>query len=325
MKSTGMCICSVSGIPKSEYVFELTDVETNVKNLHAGYDSIVAIKGGTDFQMIITLSPQRYKWSNVYLEGKCGFVDNSLNKAILRVAIEQFVETYSNVTYYPAYEIVIDELRQYETLSGYDYLHVNRNTTPKYVVKRFLLSYAGEDVVNQLPLLDDLHMLMHTFAKDVAHNADLKAPYYRNKVREFLAEAEDVIGDAEWNMLLADILYGATVRTGIPDAFMKFWTILQSRLADKHSSFMIWGVGGRYKEYFSSFVRSGAFLMDFKGLVDSNPAVVGTEVDGHLVHSPEEIAQIKPDLILSASAFHDQIVKQAKRIYPEATVRYYGF
>ncbi len=220
---------------------------------------------------------------------------------------------------------MIDELRHFETLSGYDYLHINRDTTPAYVVKRFLLSYASEAVIDQLPLLDDLGMLIHTMNKDEAHNADVTAPYYRDKVKEFVSTAKDTVLDADWNMLLAERLYGAAVRVGTPEQFMTFWTVSQRRLAEKYSSFMIWGVGGRYQDFFAPFVKSGEFSMNFLGFVDSNEAVVGTEIDGHRVHHPDEISAIKPDLILSATTFFGQISKQAKALCPGVDLLQYNF
>lgn len=317
MNTTGVCVSAVSGISKSEYAFEQTDVATNVKNLHTVYDSIVKVKGDNNFKMVVTLSPQRYKWSADLLEGKCGFTDNCLSKSILRVAIEQFVGAHANIIYFPSFEIVIDELRNYETLSGYDFLHINSDYTPSYVVKRFLLAYADESVVNQLALLDKLRGYIHTMSKDQAHNANLKCAYYRNKLKDLIEEAEETIGDAAWNMLLAQKFYGVAVSVGAPELFMRYWSILQDRLSEKYSSFMIWGVGGRYRDYFAPFIKSGEFAMDFLGFADSNPAVVGTEVDAHLVHHPEEISAIKPDLILSATTFFGEIAKQAKALCPE--------
>lgn len=316
INATGVCASAASGISKSDYTFEQTDVETNFRNLQIVYDSIVKIKGNTKFKIIVTLSPQRYKWASDLLAGKCGFTDNCLSKSILRVAIEQFVASHNNITYFPSYEIVIDELRNYETLSGYDYLHINSDYTPRYVVKRFLLSYADESVVNQLALLDNLQGFTHTMSKDQAHNGNVKCAYYQNKLKGIIAEAEEIVGDAEWNMLLARRLYGAAVWVDAPELFMNYWTILQRRLSEKHKTFMIWGVGGRYREYYAPFVQAANFSLNFLGVVDSNAKVVGKKVDGHRVHRPEQLSKLKPDVILCASTFFKEISKQAAAICP---------
>lgn len=56
-------------------------------------------------RVIITVSPVRHV--------KDGLAENNLSKAILRVAAEELANRYANVTYFPAYEIVNDDLRDY--------------------------------------------------------------------------------------------------------------------------------------------------------------------------------------------------------------------
>jgi hypothetical protein len=56
-------------------------------------------------RVIFTVSPIRHLGD--------GFVENSLSKSILRVAVGELVEKYYNALYFPAYEIVIDDLRDY--------------------------------------------------------------------------------------------------------------------------------------------------------------------------------------------------------------------
>mgnify|MGYP003554473906 FL=1 len=58
------------------------------------------------FRVIITVSPVRY--------AKDGFVENQLSKSILFVALNKLIELYpENIEYFPAYEIIMDELRDY--------------------------------------------------------------------------------------------------------------------------------------------------------------------------------------------------------------------
>lgn len=56
-------------------------------------------------QIILTLSPVRHIGE--------GAEDNSLSKAILRVAIDELCRTNDNVTYFAAYELLMDDLRDY--------------------------------------------------------------------------------------------------------------------------------------------------------------------------------------------------------------------
>jgi hypothetical protein len=58
-----------------------------------------------DWQIIFTVSPVKYT--------KVGLEENFISKSILRLSIKSFVEQYSNCHYFPSYEIITDELRDY--------------------------------------------------------------------------------------------------------------------------------------------------------------------------------------------------------------------
>lgn len=69
-----------------------------------------------NLNIVFTLSPVRHL--------KDGLIDNARGKAILLESIHQIVDEFKNCHYFPAYEIVLDELRDY----GYytkDGLHPN--------------------------------------------------------------------------------------------------------------------------------------------------------------------------------------------------------
>lgn len=58
-----------------------------------------------NWKIIFTLSAVKYS--------KLGMVQNSLGKSILRLAIERLVEENNQCHYFPSYEIITDELRDY--------------------------------------------------------------------------------------------------------------------------------------------------------------------------------------------------------------------
>lgn len=58
-----------------------------------------------DIEVVLTVSPVRHT--------KDGIPENQLSKSILRLAAHDLSETYDFVTYFPSYEIMIDELRDY--------------------------------------------------------------------------------------------------------------------------------------------------------------------------------------------------------------------
>ena len=58
-----------------------------------------------DISFIFTVSPVRYT--------KIGLEENFIGKSILRLAIEELTTEFSNCHYFPSYEILSDELRDY--------------------------------------------------------------------------------------------------------------------------------------------------------------------------------------------------------------------
>ncbi len=80
-------------------------------------------------QMIFTVSPYRY--------AKYGFHESRLSKAVLLLAIEELQHRRpEQVDYFPAYEIVLDELRDYRFYSP-DLLHPSEQAID-YIWERFV-------------------------------------------------------------------------------------------------------------------------------------------------------------------------------------------
>lgn len=80
-----------------------------------------------DKRVIFTLSPVRHLGD--------GLEQNSLSKATLRVAIGQITEQSANATYFPSYEILMDELRDYRFYAD-DMMHPSA-VAVEYILKRF--------------------------------------------------------------------------------------------------------------------------------------------------------------------------------------------
>lgn len=78
-------------------------------------------------QVIFTISPVRHLGD--------GLEQNSLSKAILRVAIETICQSCSNAQYFPSYEIVMDELRDYRFYAE-DMAHPS-SVAVNYIWERF--------------------------------------------------------------------------------------------------------------------------------------------------------------------------------------------
>lgn len=86
-------------------------------------------------KIIFTLSPVRHI--------KDGFEENGLSKAILRAAIHEIQMQHAALEYFPAYEIMMDDLRDYRFYEA-DLLHPN-NTAIDYIWEYFVTKYGSKE------------------------------------------------------------------------------------------------------------------------------------------------------------------------------------
>lgn len=91
-------------------------------------------------KVIVTVSPIRY--------AKYGFHGSQLSKATLLLAANQLVESEADVEYFPAYEIVNDELRDYRFYQS-DMLHPSEQAV-EYIYERFADTFFSAETNKML-------------------------------------------------------------------------------------------------------------------------------------------------------------------------------
>ena len=121
---TGELVANCHKVPNKEFTKELLEVDFIVEKLQGVIDKLHAIN--SNLKVIFTISPVRH-W-------KDGAEENTLSKSILNVAIHQLACSKS-IYYFPAYEMIIDDLRDYRFYKE-DMLHPN-NVAIDYVWSRF--------------------------------------------------------------------------------------------------------------------------------------------------------------------------------------------
>lgn len=131
-KETGQVVANCHKFPASEFErYRLTA------------DGIVGMwsrligrlrKTNPSLQILFTVSPIRH-W-------KDGAHNNQLSKAILLLAIDELIGRHSGLHYFPSYEIVLDELRDYRFFAE-DMLHPN-STAIEYIWEIFSDTYFDE-------------------------------------------------------------------------------------------------------------------------------------------------------------------------------------
>ncbi|MBQ7419315.1 MAG: GSCFA domain-containing protein [Prevotella sp.] len=91
-------------------------------------------EGNPEVKVVLTVSPIRYR--------KYGYHGSQLSKATLLIAIAQLLPQFSDLFYFPAYEIVNDELRDYRFYAA-DMLHPSEQTVD-YIWERLLETYFSK-------------------------------------------------------------------------------------------------------------------------------------------------------------------------------------
>ncbi|MDF5691578.1 GSCFA domain-containing protein [Aquirufa aurantiipilula] len=94
-------------------------------------------KKNPDLRIILTVSPVRHT--------KDGIPENSVSKAVLRLAAETLKNLFPQVDYFPAYEIMLDELRDYRFYAS-DMIHPN-DTAEEYIWQKFTECYFSEELL----------------------------------------------------------------------------------------------------------------------------------------------------------------------------------
>lgn len=103
LSETGFPVANCHKQPGNQFNLRRMTVDEVAGALNRSAESIRSI--APDSRILVTLSPVRHT--------RQGFEANALSKATLRLAIEQFVSGSSNRVYFPAYEIMLDDLRDY--------------------------------------------------------------------------------------------------------------------------------------------------------------------------------------------------------------------
>ena len=130
-------------VRQKKFLKELLTVEEIIESLEAVMALVKSIN--PTLNMLFTVSPVRHL--------KDGFTENQLSKAHLITAIQALVSPRAQsrgLYYFPAYEIVMDELRDYRFYAE-DMIHPNQ-TAIHYIWERFTTTWISD--VTQTTMLE---------------------------------------------------------------------------------------------------------------------------------------------------------------------------
>jgi hypothetical protein len=125
LKETGKVAANCHKLPSAAFNKQLLKPGT----IFTRYHKLITVLRQLNPNLVIlfTLSPVRH-WAD-------GAVNNQLSKSVLHFAIQEIIRHHPGTWYFPAYEIFMDELRDYRFYAS-DMLHPSETGTG-YVWKRF--------------------------------------------------------------------------------------------------------------------------------------------------------------------------------------------
>lgn len=135
-------------VPQKHFSKELLSVDTIEKSIQNTINLIQTINPQINF--IFTISPVRHI--------KDGFTENQLSKSHLFAALHQALKTHNlkllTANYFPSYEIMMDELRDYRFYAE-DMLHPNP-VAIDFIWQKFSENYLAENAIFLMKEIDEI-------------------------------------------------------------------------------------------------------------------------------------------------------------------------
>lgn len=168
-KQSGRVVSNCHKLPASEFirrrltVLEIEEQYTNLLNkLQVQFPNL---------KLIFSVSPIRHF--------KDGVHENNISKSILLLAIEALQKLFPQVSYFPAYEIQMDELRDYRFYAS-DMIHPS-DVAVDYIWKRFSETYFSDET---LLLKKQMEQLRADLAHRPLHSESEEFVKFQSKIEK---------------------------------------------------------------------------------------------------------------------------------------------
>lgn len=136
LKEEKISVGNCHKIPQQKFIKELLTPGTITEEYTKLISKLKEINAGIN--IVFTVSPVRYI--------RDGVVENNLSKSVLIQSVHEIVNTHENVYYFPAYELVIDDLRDYRFYDA-DLVHPN-DLAIDYVFERLTECCFSEEAIS---------------------------------------------------------------------------------------------------------------------------------------------------------------------------------
>jgi GSCFA family len=144
LNSTGELVGNCHKIPQKEFTKKLLTVAEITSDYTKLLKDLIAINN--NLKVVFTVSPVRYI--------RDGVVESNISKARLIEAVHNLVAENNNAFYFPAYELVIDDLRDYRFYKA-DLVHPNEQAID-YVFEKLMNTVFDQETKNIFEKIKDI-------------------------------------------------------------------------------------------------------------------------------------------------------------------------
>ena len=144
LKQLDMIVANCHKVPQKEFDKSLLSVDDNLKSLQT---SVALLKSvNPKVKIIFTVSPVRHI--------KDGSVENTVSKSNLLSAVYNITKSHEDLDYFPSYEIMMDELRDYRFYKE-DMIHPS-SLAVDYIWQKFKDSWISEGSGQMMKNIEDI-------------------------------------------------------------------------------------------------------------------------------------------------------------------------
>jgi len=173
LKKSGVIVSNCHKIPSEQFESKLLTVEEIVTLWTSQLDKLHSLF--PQLKVVFTISPVRH-W-------KDGAHGNQVSKSILFVAVEELLKLKEAPCYFPAYELVMDDLRDYRFYND-DMLHPSSSAI-SYIWEAFERCYFDRNTMNTLKEVSKISKAFnHRFNTD----SDARRNYFADKMLKQISD-----------------------------------------------------------------------------------------------------------------------------------------
>jgi hypothetical protein len=167
LRNSGLIVSNCHKIPAEQFETKLLTVHEIVTLWSEQLDKLHSLF--PELKVIFTISPVRH-W-------KDGAHGNQVSKSILFIAVEELLKHATLPQYFPAYELVMDDLRDYRFYND-DMLHPSTSAI-NYIWEAFTQSYFDK---NTLSIWKDVARISRALSHRFNSDSEIKKTYFAEKL-----------------------------------------------------------------------------------------------------------------------------------------------